>query len=205
MAPAGFAWLVPLHRGTVPHARIGIMTETRSRARFDAFLGGLCARAGVDPATLPAPRLKMLPLGPIARTFGDRVLAVGDAAGLVKPTTGGGIYYGLLSGALAADVITDALRRDRLEAATLRRYESSWRRRLGAEIRVGLAFRRVVSTLSDESIDALIELGRVNGIVPLLQRHASFNWHRTAAIALLAHPSFRKIVFRSWRESVSLI
>ena len=51
----------------------------------------------------------MLPLGPIERTYATRLLAVGDAAGLVKATTGGGIYYSLLSGRLAADVLADAL------------------------------------------------------------------------------------------------
>jgi flavin-dependent dehydrogenase len=137
----------------------------------------------------------MLPLGPIARTFADRVVAVGDAAGLVKPTTGGGIYYGMLSGVMAADALARSLRRDRLEADALQGYETAWRRRLGAEIESGIAFRRIAESLSDESIDALIDLGRDNGVVPLLRRTASFNWHRKAAVALLKHPSVRRIVF----------
>jgi geranylgeranyl reductase family protein len=202
IAPAGFAWLVPLQRNGAFRARIGLMSQTRSRERFAGFVSALCARAGADPAGLPAPRLKMLPLGPIRRTYGDRVLAVGDAAGLVKPTTGGGIYYGLLSGAVAGGVLADALGRDRLHASALQRYEKLWRRRLGQEIRAGLAFRRIAARLNDESIDALIELSRVNGVVPLLQQTASFNWHRKAAMALLTHPGVRKIVFQTWRTGV---
>jgi geranylgeranyl reductase family protein len=198
VAPSGFAWLVPFRRGPSPHARIGLMAETKGRDRFEAFLASICGRAGVGRETVPAPRLKMLPLGPISRTYANRVVAVGDAAGLVKPTTGGGIYYGLLSGAIAADVLGDALLGDRLGEQPLRRYETLWRRRLGREIKVGLAFRRIAARLNDESIDALIDLARVNGIVPLLQRNASFNWHSAAAVALLGHPSFRKIVFKSW-------
>jgi digeranylgeranylglycerophospholipid reductase len=181
------------------------MTETRSRERFHALTSALCERAGVDPADVPPPRLKMLPLGPIRKTYGDRVLAVGDAAGLVKPTTGGGIYYGMLSGALAGGVLVGALRRNRLADADLRHYETRWRRRLGHEIRVGLAFRRIAARLSDESIDSLIELARVNGVVPLLEEKASFNWHRKAAIALLAHPAFRRVVYKSWRTGDHLL
>jgi digeranylgeranylglycerophospholipid reductase len=202
IAPAGFAWLVPLCREGRPYARAGLMSETRSRERFHVFLRALCDRAGLDAGTMPPPRLKMLPLGPVKKTYADRVVAVGDAAGLVKPTTGGGIYYGLLSGALAADVVADGLERDSLGAADLRRYETSWRRQLGQEIRVGLAFRRIAAKLSDESIDSLIELARVNGIVPLLQNTASFNWHSKAALALLANVSFRKIAFKSWRGAI---
>jgi geranylgeranyl reductase family protein len=204
VAPAGFAWLVPLCRGDGPYARIGLMSETRSRERFQVFLRAICARTGIDEKTMPPPRLKMLPLGPVRKTYAERVVAVGDAAGLVKPTTGGGIYYSLLSGALAAEVLDEALQRDRLDAACLRRYETRWRGQLGQEIRVGLAFRRIVAKLSDESIDSLIALARVNGIVPLLQEKASFNWHSRAALALLANASFRKIVFKSWRGAIPI-
>ena len=201
VAPSGFAWMVPFRRDGVPHARLGLMSETRSAERFSTFVTSLGARVGVQPAAIPAPRRKMLPLGPVARSFSDRVVAVGDAAGLVKPTTGGGIYYGLLSGQFAADALDEALRKDGLSARHLRRYETRWRRRLGQEIRVGLAFRRIATRLSDESIDELIELARVDGVVPLLQETASFNWHRKAAVALLGHPAFRRIVFKSWARN----
>lgn len=197
VAPAGFAWLVPFERDGVARARIGLMSETSSGERFAAFATSLCERAGLS-GPLPAPRRKMLPLGPVPRTYANRVVAVGDAAGLVKPTTGGGIYYGMLSGAFAADVIDQALVADRLGASSLRKYETRWRQRLGQEIRVGLAFRRIAERLTDESIDSLIDLARVNGVVPILQENASFNWHRKAALALLGHPAFRRIVFKSW-------
>lgn len=197
VAPSGFAWLVPVSRDRVPHARIGLMSATKVRQRFATLLARVCASANLDPTSFPAPRLKMLPLGPVARTYADRVVAVGDAAGLVKPTTGGGIHYSLLSGSLAAQTLDEALRRDCLSASSLARYERRWRRRLGQEIRVGLAFRRIAARLSDDTIDEIIELARVDGVIPLLQETATFNWHRKAAIALLGHPAFRKIVFRS--------
>ena len=95
------------------------------------------------------PRQKILPLAPIPQTFADRVLAVGDAAGLVKATTGGGIYYSLVSGALAAEVLIAGLRRDRLDAAALRPYETAWRRKLGPELQAQLRLRRIAHRLTD--------------------------------------------------------
>jgi flavin-dependent dehydrogenase len=151
----------------------------------------------MDAQKLPRPRLKVLPLAPVTRTYADRVLAVGDAAGLVKPTTGGGIYYGLISGGIAAEVLDAALRRDRLASADLAKYERGWRRRLGSEIRIALAFRRMAERLDDAAINSLIHLARVNGVVPLLQETASFNWHRKAVVSLLGHSAFRRIVLRS--------
>jgi geranylgeranyl reductase family protein len=198
IAPGGFAWAVPLERQGSAFVRLGLMSQDRSRERFRAFASLVSDRAGRDLTDLPSPRLKMLPLAPVPKTYGDRVVAVGDAAGLVKPTTGGGIYYGLISGALAAEVLAQGLSRDRLDARALARYEARWKQRLGQEIRMGMAFRRVAAGLDDQAIDALVDLARVDGIVPLLQRTASFNWHRKAAVALLTNPAFRRVLTRSY-------
>ena len=196
VAPGGFAWVVPFERGGTTFARVGLFCDREAGARFRAFAETIRAEHGVvEP--WPAPRLRVLPLAPVPRTWTDRVLAVGDAAGLVKPTTGGGIYYGLLTGHLAAEVLTGALRDDRLTGRCLKEYERRWRARLGPEIRAGLAFRAVASRLADGAIDRLMELARVDGIVPLLKQTADFNWHRTAARALLSHSEFRKIVLSS--------
>jgi len=205
VAPSGFAWMVPLRRGGEAYARVGLMSDTRSLERFSTFITSLSRRAGIDPDTIPAPRRKVLPLGPVRRSYGDRVLAVGDAAGLVKPTTGGGIYYGMLSGVFAADVLADALVRNRLDVTALRPYESRWRQRLGSEIRVGLAFRSIAARLSDQSIDELIDLAQGETVTQLIARTASFNWHRKAAIALLGNASVRRIVLRSWARGVGSI
>jgi geranylgeranyl reductase family protein len=198
IAPGGFAWAVPLQRQGASFVRLGLMSQDRSRERFTAFASNVSDRAGLDPSGMPSPRLKMLPLAPVPKTYGDRVVAVGDAAGLVKPTTGGGIYYGLISGGLAAEVLTHGLSRDRLDRRSLARYEARWKQRLGQEIRMGMAFRRVAAGLDDQAIDALVDLARVNGIVPLLQRTASFNWHRKAAVALLTNPAVRRVLARSY-------
>ena len=196
VAPGGFAWLVPLERDGRPHARLGLMCDTRALARFRQFAARMRQRFGAA-GDWPDPRLKVLPLGPVSRTYGTRLLAVGDAAGLVKPTTGGGIYYSLISGRIAAETLDEALAADDLRDARLRRYETEWRARLGADIRIGLAFRTLASRLNDRAIDAVVELARVDGIVPLLRETADFNWHRQSALALLKHAQFRKILLSS--------
>ena len=194
IAPKGFAWLVPFQRGDTSFAKVGLTCESCAGRRFEAFLTKVSRQHGAASAPLPQPRLKILPLGPVQKTFATRLLAVGDAAGLVKPTTGGGIYYGALSGVLAGEVLYDALKRDALDEETLRTYETRWRARLGAEVRAGLAFRKIVDRFDDRAFEALVELARVDGLIPLLKRTADFNWHRTAALALLRHHAFRRIV-----------
>ena len=196
IAAGGFGWLVPFRRAGRSYARVGVMCESRPRAAFKELAARIRTRFSAIPPW-EEPRVKVLPLAPVARTWSTRVLAVGDAAGLVKPTTGGGIYFGLLSGRIAADVLGAALREDRLTATRLREYERQWRARLWPEIRAGLAFRTLASRLNDRAIDAVIELARMDGIVPLLKQSADFNWHGAAARSLLRNPSFRRVVFSS--------
>lgn len=200
VAPGGFAWLVPFQREGRPHTRLGLMCESRALNRFRDFATRMRSRFHVESPEWPDPRLKILPLGPVSRTYGTRLLAIGDAAGLVKPTTGGGIYYSLISGQIAGGTLHDALRADDLRDVRLRAYEQGWRARLGAEIRTGLAFRMLASRMSDRAIDSVVELARIDGLVPMLRQTADFNWHRQSALALLRHSQFRKILLSSlWR------
>jgi geranylgeranyl reductase family protein len=202
--PGGFGWVVPFQRGGTSAARIGLMCDEGAARRFDVFVRRLAEREGLDVSRFPEPRRKMIPLGPVDKTFTTRVLAVGDAAGLIKATTGGGIYYGVLSGLMAAEVLDESLRADSLQANYLRAYETRWRARLGSEIRTGLAFRGVASRLDDRAIDQLIELGSADDLAALLVEHARFNWHRRAAMALLGSAAFRRIALYSlWRQSLS--
>jgi digeranylgeranylglycerophospholipid reductase len=196
VAPGGFAWMVPFRRGQTAFNRIGLMCGSNAAARFGAFASAMRERFRIDEAW-PAPRVRILPLGPVDKTFGERVVAVGDAAGLVKPTTGGGIYYSLISGQIAGEELDGALASDDLSKGRLRAYEQRWRDRLGSDIRIGLAFRTLASRLTDTAIDALVELARVDGLIPLLRETADFNWHRRSALALLRHAQFRKILLGS--------
>jgi flavin-dependent dehydrogenase len=116
---------------------------------------------------------------------------------LVKPTTGGGIYYSLLSAKLAADVLVTALNRNDLSSSTLAEYERRWRARLGSELSAQLSLRTLAQQMSDGDIEKLFELARTDGVMPIVRRTASFNRHRKLILALFKHPPARQILFRS--------
>ena len=200
VAPKGFAWVVPVHRGDRTFARVGLMCERDARDHFDRFLSRIGPRWRTGtPGCLDggfSPRSKVLPLAPIERTYADRVLAVGDAAGLVKATTGGGIYYSLLSGSLAADVLSRALDDDDLGEASLAVYERQWKTALGDELEAQMTLRTIANQLSDDEIEGLFELARTDGVMPIVRRTATFNRHRTLILSLLNHPPARRVLMR---------
>lgn len=197
VAPRGFGWIVPIRRGRQSYARIGVMSEDRSPTYFDRMLARVRERWGVGDVDGP-PRQKILPLNRIERTYGDRLLVVGDAAGLVKPTTGGGIYYSLVSAAIASDVLSEAFEDMDFSAGRLADYEQRWRESLEDELDAQLEFRTLAQRMSDEDIEGLFELARTDGVMPIVRRTATFNRHRQLIVALLKHPPARQIFFRSF-------
>lgn len=196
VAPRGFAWAVPVQRDR-PYVRIGVMCDRGASRHFGCIVSRLSARWGICPSDIQQPRQKVLPLGPIERTYSDRVVVLGDAAGLVKPTTGGGIYYSLLSADLAAQTLTELLPRNELNAASLAIYERRWRTRLGSELRWQLLLRRIAHRMGNEDIDRLFELARTDGVMPLVYGTASFNHHREFIAALVKHPPARRVLLRA--------
>ncbi|HRK17311.1 MAG TPA: geranylgeranyl diphosphate reductase, partial [Hyphomicrobiaceae bacterium] len=52
---------------------------------------------------------------------GRNVVLAGDAAGVVAPASGEGIYYAMLTGRLAADAVAEALARDNPKAMAMAR------------------------------------------------------------------------------------
>ena len=197
VAPRGFGWIVPIQRGNRFFARVGVMSEDQSPTYFDRMLARVSDRWGITDLDV-APRQKILPLNRIERTYGDRLLVVGDAAGLVKPTTGGGIYYSLVSASIAAGVLTEALADDDLTANRLEDYERRWRAALEDELDTQLEFRTLAQRMSDEDIEGLFELARTDGVMPIVRRTAAFNRHRDLIVALLKHPPARQVFLRSF-------
>ncbi|MGE0039648.1 MAG: geranylgeranyl reductase family protein [Vicinamibacterales bacterium] len=194
IAPKGFAWAVPVARESGPHVRIGVMAEHDAGEFFRRMLARVRDEWGVDAPADGEPRRRMLPLSTIRRSYAERLLVVGDAAGLVKPTTGGGIYYSVVSGQMAADVLHDALLAGDLSAAALREFERRWRGQFQREFTAQLALRFIAQRLRDDDIDRLFELARTDGIMPIVRKTARFNRHRDFILALLRHPPARRVL-----------
>lgn len=196
VAPDGFAWLVPVQRGGCCRVKAGVLMRGDARARLGAFL----ERPGVRPRLLEEPGepvRRLLPVRAARRSYGSRLVAIGDAAGLTKPVTGGGIFYSLLSAALAAETLGEALAADDLSAGRLARYETRWRQRLATELRTAQWFRHLLEHLSDRELDRFVEAAGSEDVRAVVARTARFNWHRSVIMAVLRQPGIKAILLRS--------
>jgi flavin-dependent dehydrogenase len=109
---------------------------------------------------------------------------IGEAAGQVKATTGGGIYYGLLAARLAAETIGQAFARGCFAATLLQGYERAWRALLADELALGLSFRKLYSWLGDRQMDSILHYIARNELKDLIRHQANFDWHQGLIVEL---------------------
>ncbi len=102
----------------------------------------------------------LIPIGPVRKSYFDRVLLVGDAAGQVKPWSGGGVIYGLTCAEIASRVIEKAFRFNDFSEGLLKEYEIRWKARIGKQIGLGLFLRRLLRISNNLQLDILFRAGR---------------------------------------------
>ena len=148
------------------HVNVGVGGWEHEGPRLRGHLSALCSAHGLPEEKLRALRGFRLPIArpgvPLAR---GRALVVGDAAGLVDPLSGDGMYEAFLSAEYSAEAILDFLAG---RAANLEPYEP----RLNA----ALAFQLEVSWAAKVALDrfprALFAIGRSEYVQRGLQRLA---------------------------------
>ena len=202
IAPGFFAWLVPTSNRK---ALVGLLARRKSGFYLKRLLLNLLSQGRIVSAEVE-PIYGSIPLKPLPKTYGERLVVVGDAAGQVKPTTGGGIYFGLLSAEIAVNTLHQGLTNDALSARDLADYERKWRRKLGRELEIDYYARKFYERLGDQRIDTIFDIMKSHGIDEALlkAKDLSFDWHSGAVLRLMGHRAVAKALevmkmpFRPW-------
>lgn len=153
IAPGSFGWLVPLPNG---RALMGLVTRQKLNGHMRYFMDNL-KKSGRIKDVIRQPQTWGIPVKPLSKTYGPHTVVVGDAAGLAKPTTGGGIYYAMLSGDLAADTVHKSIVAQDFSAQQMKNYETGWKSLLEEELRVGYTARLLYEYLGDKRVESLVE------------------------------------------------
>jgi digeranylgeranylglycerophospholipid reductase len=171
-APGLFAWVIPISEKT---ARIGLCARERGCDYLQAFLKTDAVKKRILGSGVVI-NVGGLPLGPPAATFVDGLLVVGDAAGQVKPTSGGGIYPGLVAAKIAGGVAAAAALECDTSAERLSEYDRIWRAKIGGELEIGMRVNRMLSRMSNGEIDELVNyLASKPRLIKAIEEHGDID------------------------------
>ncbi|MGE4275209.1 MAG: NAD(P)/FAD-dependent oxidoreductase [Candidatus Methanomethylophilaceae archaeon] len=157
-APGGYLWIFPKGRGL---ANVGIGVQgTKCKKGADA-------KYYLDKFVTEDPRLKdgqilEIVAGGVStcpgldQTVLDNFIAVGDAARLIDPITGGGIAHACYSGMYAGQVLVDCAKKDDFSQEALQAYENLWRDRIEDMLFRNWIAKEKFATLDDKVLDDVV-------------------------------------------------
>jgi digeranylgeranylglycerophospholipid reductase len=130
VAPSGYAWIIPKGKG---FANVGLGVRAgKLKGSLKDHLEQFCKDLNLEILSIGGGWIPMG--GPVKRMVDGNALAVGDAAGLVMPSNGGGISQAIISGCFAAEAIVDHVR----HGTSLSSYEQKVRASMGPALKNSL-------------------------------------------------------------------
>jgi flavin-dependent dehydrogenase len=132
----GYGWIFP--KGD--HINVGVGGNGEEGPKLRRELKRMCEAYGIDPESAEETRGYRLPMRLTAtRLARGRTAVIGDAAGLVDPLSGDGMYEAFLSAQLVAEASLDVLAG---RAETLAPYQAAVERRITPLTRAGWQAKR---------------------------------------------------------------
>ncbi len=167
--PGFFSWIIPVE----DYARVGLCARTNPVPYLDKFLQELDEKGRILSKNILNKNFGIIPVyNPKLKTDYGRLITVGDAAGHVKATTGGGIVLGGIAAKFSYE----------------KNYEVKWRSEIGRELRLHLFIRRFLDRLSDKNLDRLLSvLADYGGII---EKRGDMDIASKSIIALAKNPKF---------------
>lgn len=124
LAPHGYLWMIPKSNG---RANIGLVTNENNKAK--EYLNEFVKRMGYENKKVIKTFGGLIPAsGPLANTYADGLLLIGDAAGFTSPLFEGGTHLGIQSGIYASQVAKRAITENNLSKENLKEYETLWKK-----------------------------------------------------------------------------
>ncbi|MEO0323857.1 MAG: geranylgeranyl reductase family protein [Myxococcota bacterium] len=125
--------------GRVPAS--GLKELIRTKVAADPFVREVLGD-GAEP--LERPGMAPLRLGGERRSYGERLLVVGDAAGHTDPLTGEGIHTAMVAARHAARVVNTAFVTSDFSPGALAAYQRAWMRSFGRDFPISAAAARAI-------------------------------------------------------------
>ncbi len=155
-----FGWTCPYSKDKV-EVGIGISDRAKisSTAAFSKFIGSGMLDGMLNGSERLNGYASIIPLTSRPSTVKDNVMLVGDAAGQVKATTGGGIIFGCSCAKILAATIKSNIHK----GTSLNVYEREWRRKYSLDLKLHHFLHDYYSNLRVSNFEVFLKLCKVLG------------------------------------------
>ena len=164
-----FGWLVPTVKN---EGFCGILGKEKLKNNGKAFLLEMQKKYNFE--IKEKTKVWGIPVKPVNKNYSRRCLLIGDVAGQVKPTTGGGIYYAMRSSDIASEIVINCLENERFSSKDLSLYSKKWEQLFKNELRIGLFARQFYESLDDKDIVKILEHIKDS---EMIASDINFDWH----------------------------
>lgn len=183
-APGFFAWVIPFE----DNVRVGLCSTMDSRPPVEYFKN-IIRRAGLSDCEIIDKHSGMIPLGGRRTTYADNLMLIGDAAGQVKPISGGGLYPAFKSAYALKETVDEAFSKNDVSANVLKGYERRWKEAVGKELKDGYRLRKIFRKMDDRDLDDVSNVLLKDGVSNILDGLAIDN-PSAVAPKLMRNPKF---------------
>jgi len=169
VAPMFFAWAIPAQEG---RTRVGLAAPlgTKADELLSRFLQSNKFGREVE-------RIRgMIPISLAPDAVADGALLVGDAAGQVKPSSGGGLYTGGVCARIAGKVAAEAALAGKTAKSDLAVYEQLFNQAIGDELGFGRAARSLLGDIEDDAIDVIFSAIARPEITELIAQYGDIDY-----------------------------
>lgn len=202
----GFGWIVPTSNDEL---LIGVLARDKSKKIITEFISLVTKTYNIIINESDKKNIKSwgIPIKPLEKTYDNRLLVVGDAAGLVKPITGGGIYYSQISAEIAVKTIKHALEINNFNCEVMANYQQKWEKQIGDEITRSNKLRDTLFGFEDNMLNHLTKFTLSNKLISkiLLSKSSSFDNHFQSFVNFINNEKVNNLFSQSKSNSIKTL
>ncbi len=199
IAPGFFAWIIPISKNL---SRIGLASKKGDLLkRINVFLRTISKTYSIIRINYGSIYTSL----PSSRTSHKGLLVVGDAAGQVKATTGGGIIIGGICAKIAGNIAAEISEVNNPSLEKYQIYDTLWKSKLNRELWTMAMARKVANLVEDKTVDKLFQLVIENDLIKEIERVGDIDYQSRVLTMLFMKPDLYKILLLVASDIVSEI
>lgn len=195
-----FGWIVPEGESNI--FRVGLASAKKTNENFKTFL----IRLNLEINQKIDQQGGIIPYGIMNKLAFDNALLVGDSAGQVKATTGGGIVMLLIAARFAAQCVQKCFKTTNFSKKFIKKhYEQKCSISIGKQIKLHFIVSQIFETFSGRDLETFFQIVKTSKVEQLISLYADMDFPKSLIIRLLKNSMVFKFLIQLIRKNPFII